>query len=370
MKKSKTLFILHLPDPVHGAAMVGKYIKESKIINNALDADYINLSTSNQLNEVGKAGTGKLINLLKIQFKVLKALIKKRYDVCYITLSATAPGFYKDFLIVLILKLFGQKIIYHLHNKGVSSRQNNKLDNVLYKFTFNRTKTILLSPFLYTDIKKYVKKDDVFFCANGIPEITDLSSDRKVSSRNNRCKLLFLSNMMIEKGVFILLEACKLLKEKGIDFECHYVGAWFDVSEEEFSKRVSLADLNQHVYAHGKKYGGEKLNFFNNSDIFVFPTYYHNECFPLVLLEAMQFCLPVIATSEGGIADAVIDEETGFLVAQQDVTALSDKIELLIKQPQLRLQMGIAGKRQFYDLFTLNKFENRLLDILKETIEC
>lgn len=369
MKKSKVLFILHLPAPVHGASMVGKYIKESEMINKAFDADYINLSTSNQLDELGKAGIRKLINLLKIQFYLLKALISKRYDLCYITLSATAPAFYKDFLIVIILKLFRQKIIYHLHNKGVSSRQNNKFDNMLYRFTFERTKTILLSSFLYNDIKKYVKKDNVFFCPNGIPEIVDASFGRNVAIRNSRCRLLFLSNMIIEKGIFILINACKLLKEKGVDFECHFVGAWFDVSEEEFSKRVTLAGLTKNVFIHGKKYGEEKFEFFNNSDIFIFPTYYYNECFPLVLLEAMQFCLPVISTNEGGIADEVIDEETGFLVEQQDVTGLSDKIETLIQQPELRLQMGIAGKKRFNDLFTLNRFENRLLDILQETIK-
>lgn len=369
MKRHRLLFILHLPNPVHGASVVGKYIRESKIINNTFDADYINLSTSDQLDDLGKAGVGKIINLLKIQFKVLKALLLNKYDLCYVTLNAKAPALYKDFFIVALLKLFRQKIIYHLHNKGVSARQNNKLDNLLYKFTFDNTKTILLSPVLYNDIKKYVKRDEVFFSANGIPEIVHSLSEARTANNNRRCRLLFLSNMMAEKGVFVLLDACKLLKEKNVDFECHFVGDWFDISKEELDKRVRLANLTKHVFAYGKKLGEEKSVFFNNSDIFVFPTFYHKETFGLVNVEAMQYGLPVISTPEGGIPDVVVDGETGFLVPQQNATALAEKIELLIKHPEMRLQMGAAGKNRFDKLFTIEKFENRLSEILQQAIK-
>ena len=369
MKKSKVLFILHLPDPVHGASVVGKFIKESKIINNTFDCDYINLSTSTTLHEAGKPGLRKIVNLLKIQFRVLKALIKNKYDLCYVTLTAKAPGFHKDIFVVVILKLFRQKIIYHFHNKGVSVRQNNKLDNLLYKFTFSNTKTILLSPFLYNDVKKYVKRKDVFFCPNGIPTIPASLIKIKAVNFQLPCKLLFLSNMMAEKGVYVLLSACELLKDKGLNFECHFVGAWHDISEEEFTRRVQTANLSKHVFAHGKKYGDEKVVFFNDADIFIFPTFYHDETFGLVIVEAMQFLLPVISTPEGGIPDVVINGETGFLVPQQDVAKLSEKMEVLIKQPELRLKMGIAGKKRFCDLFTIEKFEARLADVLREAVE-
>lgn len=368
MKKSKVLFILHLPDPVHGASMVGKYIKESKIINNAFDADYINLATSTTLYESGKAGSGKVTKFLKIQLKVLKALASKKYDLCYVTITAKAPAFYKDVFVISILKLFGKKIIYHFHNKGVSTRQDKRLDNLLYKFSFTNAKIILLSEFLYNDIKKYVKKENVFFCPNGIPKIPASLIQQKTANNNLFCRLLFLSNMMAEKGVYVLLDACKLLKEKGIDFECHFVGAWFDVTEEDFNKRVQTADLSGHVFAHGKKYGDEKLTFFNNTDIFIFPTYYHNETFGLVIVEAMQFALPIIATPEGGIPDVVVDGETGFLVPQHNATKLSLKIEQLIKNPELRYKMGVAGEKRFFDLFTIDKFEIRLAEILNEAI--
>jgi glycosyltransferase involved in cell wall biosynthesis len=56
--------------------------------------------------------------------------------------------------------------------------------------------------------------------------------------------------------------------------------------------------------------------FFEKSHIFVFPTFYYYECFPLVLLEAMQHALPVISTDEGGIPDIAETGITGYIVAK------------------------------------------------------
>lgn len=364
--KQKVLFILHLPPPIHGAAIIGKYILESDIIKEAFEGDFINLSTSQTLNEIGRGGFFKIINLLKIQFKVIRALFSNKYDLCYITIAAKGVGFYKDLFIVFILKFFKIKIIYHFHNKGISSRQANKLDNLLYKFTFKNTKIILLSECLYYDITKYMDKKDVFYCPNGI-----LPPQKKIllnRNSNQPCRLLFLSNMMVEKGALVLLEACRLLKKKEIKFECQFVGAWSDISEKDFNTEVLKNDLSLYVTAYGQKYHEDKNLFFEEADVFVFPTFYHNECFPLVLLEAMQYSLPIISTPEGGIADIVLNGETGFLTQQQNVKLLTEKLELLILNPTLRESMGTAGKKRFDELFTMEKFENNLINILKKTL--
>lgn len=349
--------------------MMGKFIQESSVINTTFNAAYINLSTSTKIDEVGKRGIGKILSTLTLIAKVSKALLTKRYDLCYMTLTAKGNGYYKDFIIVVILKLFRKKIIYHFHNKGVSIARHKKLDNLLYKFTFKETKSILLSSLLYNDISNYVEKKDVFFCANGIPELDTDFTSKTTHNSTDVCKLLFLSNMVVEKGVLVLLDACRLLKENGILFECHFVGAWADISEKTFNEHVSKNNLSNYIFVHGRKYDQDKLDFYRSSDIFVFPTFYHNECFPLVLLEAMQFCLPVVSTDEGGIAEIINDGVTGFIVPRKDPNKLADKLELLIKNPELRTQMGTAGRKRFENEFTLQRFENRLSSTLKQAIE-
>jgi glycosyltransferase involved in cell wall biosynthesis len=197
----------------------------------------------------------------------------------------------------------------------------------------------------------------------------DFNSDEikdKITGEDRPCKLIFLSNMMKEKGVLVLLDACNVLKQKRTNFECHFVGAWSDVTELYFMQKIDEYGLNSVVFTHGARYGQEKLTFLKNADIFVFPTFYHYEAFPLVTLEAMQHGLPVISTPEGGIREIVVEGETGFLVPQHNILELALKIEVLINDPELRVKMGLAGRNRFMGKFTLNEFENRIATILKE----
>ncbi|MEO7802397.1 MAG: glycosyltransferase family 4 protein [Ginsengibacter sp.] len=362
--KKKILFILHYPPPVHGAAMVGKFIKESDFINSAFDCTYINLGTSTNLGDIGKSGLGKIKSVFKIQWEVYKALKKIKPDLCYMTLTANGAGFYKDVLIVKVLKFFNTKIIYHFHNKGFKQSVTNGLNRFLHRFALRHTKSILLSQHLYPDIRYYVKKDQIYVCPNGIPSSAPVSNSKQKVAPT--LKVLYLSNMMVEKGVWILLEACKILKLRSVNFQCDFVGDWFGINEDEFQSKVTEYGLSTEVLAHGKKYGADKIDFFENASVFVFPTFYRNECFPLVLLEAMDYALPVISTPEGGIADIVSEGETGFLVPQKDALALADKLEFLSTQPLLSQEMGRAGKIRFDTLFTLVKFEKNLCNILEK----
>lgn len=362
--KPKILFILHLPPPVHGAALMGSYVKCSNRINEKFECRYINLSASKSIDSIGKIGVKKSLFFFNLLLSTFKALVKKRYDLCYVTITSNGTAFYKDLMVVAILKLFRKKILLHFHNKGVEKgTQASKINRYLYQFVLGgkRTRVVLLSPHLYADVKQYVDQKRVYYCANGINMYT---GDRSVKKSTDCVRILFLSNMMIAKGVYVLLEACSQLKNKNIPFECHFVGDWLDISESSFSEKVKELNLSDQVFAHGKKYGHEKNAYYQQSDIFVFPTL--NEAFGLVLLEAMQFQLPVVASDEGGIPDIVLDNQTGYIVPKNDPDKLACKLVSLINDPALREQMGAAGKKRFEENFTISQFEERMVTIMSE----
>ena len=80
----------------------------------------------------------------------------------------------------------------------------------------------------------------------------------------------------------------------------------------------------------------------------------------------MKFSLPIVFTYEGGIPDVIKEGETGFLVPQNDAITLAEKLELLIKDPGLRKEMGEMGRNKYEAEFTLAVFEKRFTTILKE----
>ena len=358
------LFVLHLPPPIHGAATVGLQIKNSTIINQAFNCEYINLGTSITIEEIGKRRFVKLLRYFAILWRVLKTVLLRRPDLCYFSMTSKCTPFYKDASLALLVKLLGVKIIYHFHNKGVSVNQDKFIDNLLYRVVFKGSEVILLSPKLYPDIQKYVKHEHVYYCPNGIKDVEKLAG---LSRDTQPVRLFFLSNLMESKGVYLLLEACKDLKQKELVFQCTFVGGIGDIDKLQFESKLRELDIEDCVDYVGEKFGNEKGDIFSNSDIFVHPTL--NDCFPLVLLEAMQYSLPVISTFEGGIPDIVDDQSTGFLIPKNDVSALVEKLELLIVDKDLRIKMGAAARKKFDSEFKSDKFEIRMKRILTDALK-
>ena len=361
--KPKILFVLHFPPPMHGASMVGQYIKGSSLIKSKFNGLYINLGTSRSVAEIGIGGLKKWGRYFGILFKTVKHILSFRPDLIYITPTAAGPGFYKDAVVMLLARILGGQVIYHFHNKGIRTRQGFMLDNLLYQWVFKNSKVILLTRSLYDDIKKYVPEYQVNYCANGLPNALEVP-ERKV---NKTVQLLFLSNLLLSKGIEVLLDAFFKLSGKGNNFNCNIIGDEADWTGMHLQQAIITRELSDRVSYKGKKLGTEKMLEYINTDIFVFPTY--EDCFPLVLLESMQFGLPVISTDEGGVPDIVQNNITGFIIPRKNSTALAEKVAVLISNPTLRKEMGRNGRLKYEREFTLSHFENRLVHIFNKVLD-
>jgi len=405
------LFLIHYPPPVHGASVIGGFIKESKVINSGFDCHYINLGTSVSVEDIGRNSIKKFLRYISLIWQVKRQVITHRPDLCYFTPTAAGPGFYKDALLIAIVKLFRIKTVFHYHNKGVSGMQGHLFDNFLYRMAFKNTSVILLSKHLYPDLEKYVPENRVYYCPNGIPDIENkrymakdfsssgeqradsggmekdgamkLESDGAKGNCNKLffsrsvaqslpyntntsgiVKILYLSHLIRSKGVLVLIDACRVLREKGVNFHCTMAGGDAELTKQDLKAIVAEKGLSSFVSVVGQKHGEGKAELMNSADIFAHPSY--NDCLPLVLLESMQYSLAIVSTFEGAIPDVVDDGVTGFIVPQRDAVAFADKLEVLIKDPDLRVKMGSAGRAKYEREFTLERFEHRMKKILEE----
>ena len=167
----KILFIAPLPPPVHGSAMVSQYIKDSKLVQEQYDCDFVNLSTSRRMDEIGKGGIKKLLRFIGSYLSLLWKLLTRRYDLCYLAITCHGVGFLKDAPFVLLCKLFGRKVLIHQHNKGMSGCVERWPYRWLLPLVYRNTRVMLLSWYLYPDIERVVKREQVVICPNGVPPL-------------------------------------------------------------------------------------------------------------------------------------------------------------------------------------------------------
>lgn len=359
--KRRILFIVPLPPPVHGSTVVAESIKESKMINNTFECDYINITTSDSISDIGRFSLRKVWKIFCGLLKTFCLLFTKRYDLCYAAI-AFHGSLFKDAPFVFLCKFFGKEVIIHLHGKGASKDAEKGIYRWMLRKTLKNTKVILLSWHLYRDVAQFVKKENVTIIPNGIPQPKENCNNRTANSIPG---ILFLSNLVESKGVLVLLDALKVLKGKGLSFICDFVGGETkEIDTMRFNVEVEKRGLKDMAIYRGRKYGEEKESFFEQSDVFVLPTM--NDCFPLVLLEAMSHKLPCITTEEGGIADIVQDGVNGLICEKNNIMSLADCIEKLIVNRELREKMGEEGYRIMHEKFTEEVFQKNMCDTLNK----
>ena len=358
-RRKNILFIIQLPPPVHGASMMNSYLINSKKINSNFNVRVINLQFAKSIKELREFSLLKIYKAIIYYFKIFTNIISFNPDLVYFTITPFGFAFYRDCFYVFLLRLFNKKTVFHLHGKGIKKAINGCLfKKYLYQWVFKKTYVICLSPQLINDIDD-VYKLNPFIVPNGIqiqPEIKEKKFRKNVSVP----QILFLSNYKRAKGILILIEALGILKNKGFNFYARLVGEPGDLSIDFLENMIKGQHLTEVIQVAGPLYGDDKIAEFQNADIFVFPTYYRNEAFPLVILEAFQFSIPVISTYEGGIPDMIINNESGFLVQIQNAEKLAEKIGILLENKDLRIEMGKKGYERYIKNFTLTQFENNM----------
>ena len=143
------------------------------------------------------------------------------------------------------------------------------------------------------------------------------------------------------KGARYLLEACALLRDRGIGFHLTFV----DRPGAEMAPRmVDDLRLQDRVTFTGRLRTDDLVRAHNEAAVFVSPSLY--EGFGLPAAEAMACGTPVVATTAGAFPEVIADGETGTLVQPADAVALADAIAKLLADPQRRAQMGAAGAQR------------------------
>ncbi len=174
-----------------------------------------------------------------------------------------------------------------------------------------------------------------------------------------------------KKGVAVLVEACRLLKARGLRFRCQVCGA--DPRGErlvELGGVVRAHGLETEVSLLGNLPWREALALVSRAGVFVLPSIRTRQGdmdgIPVSLIEAMGIGVPVVSSRLSGIPELIDDGRTGLLVPPGDAAALADAVERVARRPALAAAIARQGRRRVREAFHLARYVDGLLDAWSE----
>ena len=295
----------------------------------------------------------KLRQFLMIWCKYLCFIFRPRIDFVHIHL-ASRNSTWRKMCFILPAILVGKPYILHLHGAEYQVFFNSEcgpLRRFLVRRMFACAATVIV---LSTQWKEFIasisNNNNVLIIPNSVPI---RSQEKQVHP--DQFNLVFLGRLGQRKGIYDLLEAMKIIVVQHPEVKLFCGG---DGEVEEVQRFVKDNGLEENYLYLGWVDSTEKDELFSKCDIFVLPSY--NEGLPMGILEAMSYGIPVISTRVGGIPDAILDGDEGFLVTPGDVMALAKCILLLVEDPTFKKHMSDLALKKAAEQFSIERIAPRL----------
>lgn len=168
---------------------------------------------------------------------------------------------------------------------------------------------------------------------------------------NGQFVIGYLGRLVKDKGIEDLVKAFKIIEKKYSNVKLLVIGSIEDGDSISKNDLTFILENKNVVY---KNHVDNPVNYYNNMDVFIFPTY--REGFGNVSIEAQALGIPTITYNVTGAKDTVINNETGFIVEPGDYVKIAEKIELLLINEKLKARMGTKGEE-----WVNNNFSNEII---------
>ena len=176
--------------------------------------------------------------------------------------------------------------------------------------------------------------------------------------------ILSVGQLKERKGLSYLVEACRILRDRGIQYECRIVGE--GPMRPTLQDQIQQLGLEDFIRLVGALPHEEVINQYQETTVFTLPAILSKDGdrdgIPNVILEALSMGLPVVSTRHSGIPEVIEEGVSGLLVPPEDAEALASALERLIRDPELQQSFGKAGRQIVADRFNPEKNARRLLE--------
>jgi glycosyltransferase involved in cell wall biosynthesis len=298
----------------------------------------------------------KIVSGMLFIIDILRLIIRLRggsVDILHVNPSLVKNSIVRDGLFVLVGKIYGKKVYVHWH--GWDSNKEKLLKKWFLKMTFFKSDHIRFLSMKFADKFKSLGYANSFSIGRTFFDDDIIQLTNTITTKTDSVRLLFLSTLSKNKGIYETLEVYKELSEHYRNIELVIAGKGPEYINVK--KYISVNNLKK-IYMVGFVGREKKYEYYLMSDIYILPSYY--EGMPTSIIEAMVCGLPVVCTNVGALPEIIQDGKSGFIV--NNLNNLKETLMYLIENPKIRSQISEFNKK-----YARSKF--KASEAIKE-IEC
>ncbi|CAD0006598.1 glycosyltransferase family 4 protein [Flavobacterium salmonis] len=358
----KILIIGPFPQPINGCSLANEILLKQLKLKKEISVDVINTNSKNISSEnVGHFSFSKVFSFLKV-YKKITAVSKS--DIVYTTPGQTFFGIVKYMPFYFYCLAAGRPYIIHIHGNHLGNEYKSLKGFKKRCFAFCIRKAaagIVLSNSLRSNFDGLLNPKKVFIVENFAQD--DLVQNKEISKPKDKLRLLYLSNLMEEKGILDFLDSLILLKNEGIVFEADIAGKIEDESEIVINHK--FRELQGFIKYHGVVSGQSKIDLLEKSNVFVLPTYYRMEGQPISLIEAMATGNIIVTTKFSGIPDIISAENGRFVSSKSPESIFNTLLEINEKLEECIDKYSRINAVYVQSYFTEEQFAAKVFKVIK-----
>lgn len=265
-------------------------------------------------------------------------------------------------------KLFKIPLVLNFHGAELLLIRKKKWVKPLLKFAISQAQAVFANSSFTASKIKALRNVDVEWSPYGTTLETGNAEPHPVQGK---FKILFVGRHIERKGIRYLIEAAKYLPRD--QFEIRIVGVG-DLTDELKKLASESATPNSAEIIFTGKLSPEALaSEYKTANVFTLPAIVDSkgdtEGLGVVLIEAMELGLPIVASNVGGIPDVVIDGETGILVPEKDPEALANAYKRLASNPELISQLLAGAQKRIAECFTWDGIIERQIAVYNKVLK-
>ena len=291
---------------------------------------------------------------------------RRRIKVVYFTCTRSVLGAIKDIFMLLIAGSLRKRVVNHLHGADFAKFYTRyEILKPLLKIAYQSVSTtIVLTRSMEKEFNHFPLMKKIV-----VPNFYPKDFDNKELKKDKRIVVTYFSNLLKSKGIFDFLEAAKLVHQEKPDVQFVVAGKCMgDHLMNGHQMKEGVNDFLMNNQDLSLEYIGEidpfdRFAFLAQSHIFVLPTYYPTEGFPLSIIEAMR-CGNVIITTDHNYLTDVIGSKNGTIVAPRNINVLAQAILYYINDAQLMTEIQNYNREEAQSKYS----ESTYLQSIKELI--